>query len=644
MNNKMNAVLSSILVSFTLLIGSLHAADRPNILWITAEDMSATLGCYGDKFANSPNIDQLSQRSVRYTNAFASTPVCSPARNCLITGCYPTSLGTQNMRSSFPLPEDMQGFPALLRKAGYYTSNNVKTDYNTSDLQRLIDTCWDESSNTAHWRNRKDKSQPFFSVFNLMTSHQSRTMVWPYEKFQQDIQSQLTSDQIHSAVDVPVPPYYPDTPVIRKTLARFYDCVTVMDHQVGQLLSQLEEDNLTDNTIIFFYSDHGSGMPRHKRALLDSGMHVPLIIHFPEMYQHWATKKPGESTGRLVSFVDYAPTLLHMLNIKPSHPMQGTIFLGKPARQPRWSLFGHRDRVDEAFDLARSVRDNQFLYIRNFMPHLSYNQPTVWPDNGEIRHEFYRLTNKETMTPAQWHFAGPTRPVEELYDCEKDPLNLNNLANNELHLRNLINYRSQMQEQRTNKQDLGFIPEAIAWNWFAGKSPYLDKAKLKAFDLPAIYQAADLVGKGKESDFFALLKSNNPALRYWGAIGLASMNELSTEASLELLTLTKDESPTARIAAADAMGRHGNKFMAALILVQQLENKDPNVVLYAARTMELLKLKEAKGYAAMKRLDERVAKLYPQTTAATFVLSREQDLAMFTHFSTQAYLKHFETE
>ena len=278
-------------------VAPLSAASFPNILWITAEDMSATLGCYGDDYAITPNIDQLASESVRYTHAFASAPVCSPSRSCLITGCYATSLGTHNMRSAFPIPESMNGFPALLRNEGWFTTNNVKTDYNTGNNELIIKNSWDDSSETAHWRNRKetDKLNPFFSVFNLMTSHQSRTMVWPYEQFQKDVQSLLTAKEIHDPAAAPVPPYYPDTPLIRREIARYYDCVTVMDKQVGELLQQLEDDGLAEDTIVFFYSDHGSGMPRHKRALLDSGMHVPLLVRFPEKYQHLTPAKPGET-------------------------------------------------------------------------------------------------------------------------------------------------------------------------------------------------------------------------------------------------------------------------------------------------------------------------------------------------------------
>ena len=193
---------------FLLSLGAaVSAAEQPNILWITAEDMSPVLGCYDDQFAVSPNIDQLAKESVRYTRAFASSPVCSPSRSCLITGCYPPSLSTQQMRSGFAIPKSMRGFPEHLRARGYYTSNNVKTDYNTGNYADIIRYSWNESSATAHWRKRPDEKQPFFSIFNLMTSHQSRSMVWPYERFKRDVQSRLSVSEIHDPTKVPLPPY-----------------------------------------------------------------------------------------------------------------------------------------------------------------------------------------------------------------------------------------------------------------------------------------------------------------------------------------------------------------------------------------------------------------------------------------------------
>ena len=282
----------ALLIFLTVVGDSARAADRPNVLWITAEDMSPTLGCYGDTFATSPNIDALAKASVLYTNAFASAPVCSPSRACLINGLEAPAQGAHQMRSAFPLPKHMTGFPSFLRKAGYFTTNNVKTDYNSGNYQEIIKASWDVTSAAAHWRNRQ-QGKPFFSIFNLMTSHQSRSMVWPYEKFVSDVQSQLTKSEIHDPTRVPLPPYYPDTPIVRKTVARFYDCVTVMDKQVGAILQQLEDDGLAEDTIVFFYSDHGSGMPRHKRALLDSGMRVPLLVRFPQKVSTFSAKQTG---------------------------------------------------------------------------------------------------------------------------------------------------------------------------------------------------------------------------------------------------------------------------------------------------------------------------------------------------------------
>lgn len=228
-----------LLVALASCVGVLNrqtaAAEQPNILWITAEDMSPTLGCWGDSYADTPSIDRLARDGVRYTNTFATAPVCSPVRSCLITGCYATSLGTQRLRSTFPIPAMMQGFPALLRAAGYFCTNNVKTDYNTSNEPAIIAASWDECSDKAHWRHRP-KGRPFFSIFNIMTSHQSRTMVWPYDQFKQEVQSRLGPNRIHDPKQAPIPPYYPDTPVVRRTIARFYDCVSVMDQTVGKIL------------------------------------------------------------------------------------------------------------------------------------------------------------------------------------------------------------------------------------------------------------------------------------------------------------------------------------------------------------------------------------------------------------------------
>ncbi|MDP6752119.1 MAG: sulfatase [Verrucomicrobiota bacterium] len=630
-------------ILFALLVAcvGLRAAERPsqpNVLWITAEDMSPVLGCYGDEFATTPNIDRLAKESVRYTKAFASAPVCSPSRSCLITGCYPTSLSTQQMRSGFAIPKSMRGFPALLRARGYYTTNNVKTDYNTGNYADIIKASWNESSAIAHWRMRSDKAQPFFSVFNLMTSHQSRSMVWPYTRFKEEVQSTLSPGDIHDPDKVPVPPYYPDTPLIRRELARFYDCVTAMDLQVGTILKQLEEDGLAENTIVFFYSDHGSGMPRHKRALLDSGMHVPLIIRFPKKWQHLAPSKPGSTTDRLVSFVDYAPTVLNLLGQPIPKAMQGEPFLGPNAAAPRRYVYGHRDRVDEVRDLARSVRDARYLYIRNYMPHLGYNQPTAWPDSGEIRHEFYRLAMREKMTDAQRHFAGPTRPVEELYDCQTDPQNLNNLARSRKHRNVLDRLRAEHIRHITDTADLGFLPESEAWKLF-DKHTGWELGQAGRVPLDSIHQAAAQVGLASEREFLSHLESANPTIRYWGAIGLAVRPKISGLAKRVLQRKLNDPSMAARIEMANALATHGDLANALPPLMNATQHENLIVVTHAVRTIELLGVPAAGAKNAMALTLRRANKIRPPDTPATVVLPGDKDLAMFVAFSCRAFLE-----
>jgi len=619
------------LVAAALMIAVLSqsaGAALPNILWITAEDMSPALGCYGDSYATTPNIDQLATESVRYTHAFATAPVCSPVRSCLITGCYATSLGTHNMRSAFPLPPSVGGFPSFLKDAGYFTSNNVKTDYNTSDSARLTDA-------TAHWRSRKDKAAPFFSVFNLMTSHQSRTMVWPYEKFQTEVQSRISPVDVHDPATVPLPPYYPDTPITRRDWARFYDCVTAMDQQVGAILQQLTDDGLADDTIVFFFSDHGSGMPRHKRALFDTGMHVPLLIRCPPKYQHLVSASAGSVTDRLVSFVDFPPTVLNLCGLGIPDHMQGQVFLGDNVPAEREFVFGHRDRVDEAFDCARSVRSRNFLYIRNFMPHLSYNQPTAWPDQGDIRGQIYRLTDRDTMTAAQWQFAGPSRPLEELYDCNADPLNLHNLADSTAQQSLLESMRTVLADSIQQYGDRGFIPESLLQT--VDDSAH-NNASERHVDAVRIAAAAALKsGLLTEHELLKLGQSPHAAVRYWVMVGLGRM-KMTWNMIPALLTSLADPAWAVRIEAARILVENENPAAALPVLIKATGQADLNTVLHAVRTIELLGDKARAAIPAVKTVAQRCQGLLPTETTATFVQSAQQDLAMFISFSANAFL------
>jgi N-sulfoglucosamine sulfohydrolase len=617
-------------------------AETPNILWITAEDMSPTLGCYGDDFAITPNIDKLAADGVVYTNAFATSPVCSPSRSCIINGLPATSQGTQQMRSAFPIPEYMKGFPSILRKDGFYTSNNVKTDYNNGNWKEIIAASWNESSDTAHWRN-KDANQSFFSVFNLMTSHQSRSMVWPYEQFVSEVQSRLDADEIHDPDEAPLPPYYPDTPIVRRTVARFYDCVTAMDKEVGDILQQLEDDGLAEDTIVFLYSDHGSGMPRHKRALLDSGMNVALIVRFPEKFRHFAPSGPGTRTDRLVSFDDFGPTALSLAGAEIPEYMEGKPFLGPEAVPARRYTYGHRDRVDEVHDLARSVRDKRYLYIRNYMPHLGYNQPTAWPDLGEIRHEFYKLAQDGRMTPPQEHFAGPRRPLEELYDCQLDPQNLENLASSSEHSGILERMRGQLAKNLVDSRDLGFLPESLAWQLSEGTTSYELARSSGDYDQSIIIEAASQVGSSTEAELLANLAHSDPGVRYWGAVGLSAAPSLSEKAIDALTDSLDDAFPNARIEAANALARHGELEQSIPALAEALSDEDLIAVQHAVRAIELLGEKAIDALPAVQACDARMKGIRPPGTSPV-VVDPEKDQAMFVGFSTEAFLARFGTK
>lgn len=588
---------------------SLLGAERvgqPNILWITAEDLSPNLGCYGDAYARTPHLDAFARESVRYTQAFATAPVCSPARSCLITGLYATSLGTQRLRSQFPVPSSVRGFAALLREAGYYTANNVKTDYNLRDERAFIRDCWNDCSPRAHWRGRKP-GQPFFAVFNLMTTHQSRASVWTHEQFEKEIGSQLAPADRHDPARAPLPPYYPDTPEARRTWARYHDCITVMDQQAGALLQQLAHDGLAPNTIVFFYGDNGMGLPRGKRCLWDTGLREPLLVRFPENFQKLAPAAPGGTTDRLVSFVDFAPTVLSLCGAKIPSPMQGVAFLGAVAGQPREYVHGARDRVDEVFDLSRSVRDKRFLYIRNFMPHLSWMPPECFSDSSAFRREFRRLATEGKLNAAQLSYAAPRKPLEELYDTDADPHQIHNLANTPAHRAILEKLRRALREWLLTSRDAGFLTEPQIWERLGATGTPFELARDDAkYPLARLLDAADLVGRPEAVPQQAkLLRDPDDGLRYWAAVGLHAAGTNAAPALAALRAALKDSSAVVRIEAAAALVELGETNEPLQLLEKELRSTQSDVALHAARALQLLGDQAQPAWPAMRELLER---------------------------------------
>ncbi|MFG0334172.1 MAG: sulfatase-like hydrolase/transferase, partial [Maioricimonas sp. JB049] len=433
------------------------AAERPNILWITCEDMSPRLGCYGDPTVPTPNIDRLAAEGVRYLRAFGTYGVCAPNRHTLIMGMYPSSTGAMAMRTwkrtsalnlitdpellAIPTyeatpPPQAKCFTEYLRAAGYYCTNNAKTDY---QFQTPI-TAWDESGRNAHWRNRPDPEMPFFAVVNSTVTHESKV-------FRQ------TSPPRVDPADVPVPPYYPEAPLVRRDIARHYDNIAALDEWVGGILDQLEADGLAENTIVFFFSDHGDGLPRMKRWVYDSGIQVPLIVRFPD------GRDAGTTRGELVSFVDFAPTVLSLCGRTIPDHMQGQAFLGPERASPRQYVYACRDRMDPAPETIRAVRDERFKYVRNYRPDLPYIGFIPYRDQQEIMQEIVRLREAGKLGANQWQFTAEHKPLEELYDCRSDPHEIHNLASDPRYFDKLAELRTAHERWTEETGDLGHIPE-----------------------------------------------------------------------------------------------------------------------------------------------------------------------------------------
>ncbi len=433
--------------------------------------MSPRLGVYGDKLARTPVIDRFARESIRYTNVFATAPVCAPSRAAIITGMYQTTLGAQHMRTTEDRVPELPGpylavppfyvkaFPEYLRAAGYYTTNRAKTDYQFG----VPFTIWDDVGRTAHWRNRPDKSRPFFSVFNLEVTHESQ--IFPSSP------ARKGKPLVTSPAAIDVPPYYPDTPAVREELARMYDNIADMDGQVGEILKQLADDGLAENTIVFYWSDHGDGVPRAKRSLYDSGLRVPLMIRWPKGLG--STVTPGSINDELVSFVDLAPTVLALAGVEiPTH-LPGRVLVGPQAGSAPELVFAARDRMDTEYDMMRSARDGRFLYIRNFLPELPYAGHITYRNQSAIMQEWFRLQAEGKLTGPAALWMRSSRPAEELYDTRTDPHQIRNLAAEPAHRATLERLRRAVTDWMARSNDQGLVnePEMIQRMWPGGVQP-----------------------------------------------------------------------------------------------------------------------------------------------------------------------------
>lgn len=508
---------------------------RPNILWLTAEDIGPEIGCYGDTMADTPAIDRFAKDSLRFKTAWSNYPVCAPARTTIITGSYACCGAAGNMRSNVPLPKDMVMFPSLLRKAGYYCTNNYKEDYNYLYKKSIDDPSempWDQSSKKAHYKNRAE-GQPFFAVFNYVQTHESKIRTRPH-------------DAVIAPDRLTLPPFWPDVPEVRTDLGQYYDNIAKMDRWFNEKIKELHDAGLADDTIVFFYGDHGSGMPRFKRYAGDTGYKVAMIVHVPTNLRTDAVLN-SQAVGvsdRLVGFADLAPTVLSLAGIKPPASMVGRSWFGEHKSADPDYIFGFRERMDERGDLSHCIRDQRYQYTVNYMPHLPAGQILGYQQQTPTTSKWMEMFHNGETNAVQSQFWQPRR-CEEFYDLENDPWATNNLIDDPQQKSRVAHFRKTHQKKTLEIHDLGFIAEPIVAGLTEGKTTISELRQM----LPRVFQAAQLASlkaddPSTDPAIIELLQggsSINPSQQSWALIGLRlrqdrlADNEDAITAAIKLL-------------------------------------------------------------------------------------------------------------
>jgi len=533
---------------------AIHAAERPNIVWIVSEDNSIHyLDLYFGGGAKTPNIDDLAAHGLTFDHAFSNGPVCSVARTTLATGCYGPRIAAQYHRAggiASNLPQGLRMFPAYLRDAGYYTTNNKKKDYVVNEGEGV----WDESSREASWRNRPDKKQPFFHMQSHGESHEGSL------HFGRDVYE--NEKTVTDPASVRLAPYHPDTPLFRYTHARYLDRIGIIDEIVRETVAKLKEDGLLEDTFIFYFGDHGGVLPRSKGYAYESGLHVPLVVRVPDNFKHLVDGELGARVKGFVSFCDFGPTALQLGGIEVPKQVDGKAFLGKGISinevNARDEAFGYADRFDEKYDFVRTIRKGKYQYIRNYQPYL----PDGLNNNYRYRclayEQWRELFKAGKLQGATKQFYEP-KSVEHLYDCEADPHQVNNLAGNPKYSDVLADLRSRLQAKVKGLPDLSFYPESHMRQEAVMADPVtFGQAQKK--EIALLVDTADLAllpFDQAEPRIRQALKSKNAWIRYWGAMVCTAFGEQAKALAGEVRPLLKDNTEQVRIRAAEFLGLIG---------------------------------------------------------------------------------------
>lgn len=591
-------------------LSTIAAAGRPNILWLTCEDISPYLGSYGCAEARTPNLDLLAEQGVRFTRAYANAPVCGVARSTLLTGMYATTTGTHQMRSLQPLPESIPAYPKLLMEAGYHTTNNVKTDYNSS-YETIRKTLWHETSGRAHWKNRPP-GKPFFAVFNIMTTHESRLSADHINRFVR--RGEIPANPRVDPEDIPLPPYHPELPEIREDWARLHDLITRMDGQVGEKLRELDKAGVADNTIVFFFSDHGGMISRSKRYIYNVGTQVPLIVKFPEKWQHLAPAEPGETVDRLVSFVDFAKTVLSLAGAEIPEIMQGRVFLGKNTEPAPRTVHFFRDRMGERPDFSRAVTDGRYYFIRNFMPHRPPGRDSRYGYSVQANWRAWEKHFDQGKCDAvQSRFYQP-KSVIELFDTREDPWHVDNLAEDPALRQRVDTLSRDLHRWMIETRDTGLIPESIVSDLIGPDKPhktlyeYAQSDDYPVAELLEIASQASLGDRGKATQYLGYANHTHPVARYYGAYALFLTRKDNAAIQDTLRKIISDDPITGnRIMAAQALGRCGDPDTAYATLRKEIDaTRDGYVFFHALNALQYahvddrLTLDDWKSFGARK--------------------------------------------
>lgn len=581
--------------------------SKPNILWFVIEDTSPqNIGCYGSSAVHTPNIDKLAKEGIRFNNAYSTGTVCSPSRSTIITGVRTYKSGTGHHRSGYPIPSFIKGFPYYLKQAGYYTSNNPKTDYNTSMEPTIIKNSWNESSTSAGWWKRKP-GQPFFAVFNYADSHQSRTMTDPYDTYVKNVLDVLPTNLQVGEKDFVMPPYLADNADMRKEYARMYNGISLADYNIGKTLKRLEDEGLKDSTIIFFYADHGQGMPRIKTNGIGQSYKVPFVIWFPEMYKHLSPfGTGGVVTSEQISFADLAPTVLSLAGIQSPDYFDGRPFLGSLRKAATEYMFVSNDRTDNDLNINRTVIKDSLVYIRNFTPFQPEQRYINYFMISEICQLMYEDYIGNKLTPNQAFVFDKRRP-ECLFNLGTDKWEMNNLIDDPKYAAEIAKMRAAMEQNILQSKDIMLISEYEYLRLPSNLTPY-EYRLTSDYKINEIWEAASLSGfSGEEikQKQLKLLDHSNRMVRYWAAIGLRSQKNLtSSDLGIMIAHLNDDYSP-AKIYLAAAIYESNKSEAAKEIIKQYSLSSDPE--------LSLIVLDNIQNMTSFKDFGDLIATVYANT-------------------------------